>query len=221
MMKRLAVGLTLGLLFAVSLRAQIQPYNYWVPPANCQSVVSGNSTGTNGMTVAGASNTPVDQASTSVTGTNTHTYICNVSPPVNLLTNATSNRIRIVDAVFLYGTQSALDPSPAFSGSAGTFNSSLVFSFLNYPVPGASETASSVTPVRADVGTLVMSPAVTSFNINTTTAGAFYSVKFTPATPVNWNTDLQQLLLTITLKARVTYATVTQTPGVLLHIRTN
>lgn len=205
---------------ARSAPAQVQPFNYWVPPSACASVVSGNSTGTNGQTTSGASSTPVVQAQTSASGTNTHTYICNIAPPVNLL-NQTGNRITIYDAVFFYGAQTGLSASQALVGASGTFNGSLVFSFINYPTPGANETSSAVTPVRADSGTLTMTPAVASFNTSTTTAGRFYSQTFTPATPISWNTDLSQLLLTITIANYATLAVTTQSPGVLIHVRTN
>lgn len=215
------VGVVLLLVgLASPVGAQIQPFNYWVSPSDCTSVVSGNSTGTNGQTVAGASNTPVVQAQTSASGTNTHTYICNIAPPVNLL-NRTGNRITIYDAVVFYGTQTTALDTQVASGSAGTLNSSIVFSFINYPTPGANETSSNVTPVRADSGTLAMTPVVGSFNVSTTVAGRFFSQTFTPASPISWNTDLSQLLLTITLKLQASSATVTNSPGVLIHVRTN
>lgn len=200
--------------------AQIQPFNYWVSPSDCTTVVSGNATGTQGQTVSGASNTPVVQAGTSASGTNTHTYICNIAPPVNILAR-TGNRILITDAVFFYGAQTGLSASQALVGASGTFNGSLVFSFINYPTPGANETSSAVTPVRADSGTLAMTPVAASFNNSTTTAGRFFSQTFTPATPISWNTDLSQLLLTITIKNYATLAVTTQSPGILIHIRTN
>src|ERR1051325_8318025 len=53
----------------------------FLPPSACYSAVSGNGTGTNGYTTAGTSLTPVIQAQTSATGTNTHTYICTISLP--------------------------------------------------------------------------------------------------------------------------------------------
>lgn len=186
-----------------------------LPPSACVSSVSGNSTGTNGLTVAGASNTPVMQADTSNTGTNTHTYVCDLSSVATRLN--TKRTVQITDATFLYGVQTSALGTQAATLASGTMNSSLVFSYINFPVAGASETASTVTPVRADSGSLTITPAVASFNTATTTAGAFYSVKFTPASPIAVNTDLQQLLLTVTLQNASTSATITNSPGVLVH----
>lgn len=222
MIKRLAILATLlSIGWATPARAQVQPFNYWVPIGACQTSVSGNSTGTNGLTTVGASNTPVIQAHTSVTGTNTHTYICNIAPPVNLASFNGGNRLMIYDAVFVYGQQSEISVAQAAVLASGTFNGSIVFSFINYPPAGASETASTVTPVRADTGTMSMTPAVASFNQTTTTAGAFFTQTFTPSTPIPWNTDLQQLLLTVTLKLYGSYDTITNSPGILIHVRTN
>ncbi len=202
---------------AAPAAAQIAPVAYFVPASQCTAVASGNTTGTNGQTTAGASNTPVVQNDTSVTGTNTHTYICNLAPPASLA--LVTPRILIADAVFFYGEQNEISNTPAFVGASGTFNSSIVFSLINYPVAAASETASAVTPVRADSGTLIMTPVAASFNFTTTTAGAFFSIKFQPATPISWNTDLQQLLMTVTLKNYAGFASITNSPGVLVHIR--
>lgn len=199
--------------------AQAQPFNYWVPPSQCQSYVSGNSTGTNGLTVTGASNTPVVQAQTSITGSNTQTFKCNLAPPVSL-TNTIGNRILIYDATFFYGPLVGLS-AQAFTGSTGVFNGDIVFTLINYPTPGASETPSTVTPVRADSGTLAMTPVAASFNTSTTTAGSFYSMKFQPANPINWNTDLQQLILTVTFTGYGSLAQTLTSPGALIHIRSN
>lgn len=192
------------------------PQAYWVPPGNCNSTVSGNSTGTQGLTTAGASATPVVQAQTSATGTNTHTYICNITPPYYLVTSG--NGFEITDAVFMYAAENQLGTQSATLAS-GTMNSSMVFGRITYPTAAASETPSTVTPVRADSGTLTITPVVGSFNVTTTTAGSFYSVKFTPASPITFVTDLRQLLLTVTLQALANTPTITNSPGVLVHFR--
>ncbi len=80
------------------------------------------------------------------------------------------------------------------------------------------QTASTVTPVRADSGTLVITPLVAAFNTTTTTAGAFYTAKFTPATPIAWKTDLRQLLLRVTLQGAALTPYVINSAGVLVHI---
>lgn len=191
-------------------------YAYFVPPGNCYSAVSGNSTGTQGHTVAGASNTPVVQAQTSATGTNTHTYVCNIAPPYYVVT--TANGFAIQDAVFFYAAENQLG-TQASTLASGTMNSSIVFASITYPTAAIGETPSTVTPVRADSGTMVITPVVASFNTTTTTAGSFYSVKFAPATPIAWKTDLKQLLLTVTLQGLTLTPTKTNSPGVLVHFR--
>jgi len=192
------------------------PGAYWVPPGACNSSVSGNSTGTQGLTVAGASNTPVVQAQTSASGTNTHTFVCNISPPQYILTTRTGFAIQ--DAVFVYNvTTTALGTQVATLGS-GTMNSAIVFASISYPTPVSGETVSTVTPVRADTGTLLITPIVASFNKSTSTAGSFYTVKFTPSTPIAWKTDLKQLLLTVALLNTASSATITNSPGVLVHL---
>lgn len=220
-MKRFALALIVLVLFVGSHpHAQLQPFNYWVPPTACVSSVSGNSTGTNGQTTAGTSGTPVVQAQTSASGTNTHTYICNISPPVSLA-NTSGNRIQVLDAVFVYGVQTTILGTQANVLASGTFNGSVVFSTISYPIAIANETPSTVAPVRADTGTMVITPVVASFNTSTTTAGAFYTVTFRPATPIQWNVDMKQLLMTVTLLNTATSATVTNSPGILVHIRSN
>lgn len=195
-----------------------QPFNYWVPPAACQSVVSGNSTGTQGLTTAGTSNTPVVQAQTSAVGTNTHTYLCNINPPGAL--TSTGTRVSITDALVAYSSTTVLG-TQASVGASGTFNGTTVFTLINYPPAGPSETVTTLAPVRADSGTLTVVPAVASFNTSTQTAGTFFTVDFQPASPIQWNTDLQQLLLNFTLQAAAGVATTTNLSGIQVHIRVN
>ena len=193
------------------------PYAYWVPPGACNSTVSGNSTGTNGLTTTGASTMPVVQTQTSATGTNTATFICNISPPNAIIT--TGNGILITDAVFFYSNSKGLAAQSATLAS-GTLNGSTLFSYVAYPTPASGETPSTVTPVRADSGTLTITPTVATFNIATITAGSFYSVRFTPATSVLvWKTDLRQLLLTVTIQQSALSATIITSSGVLVHFR--
>lgn len=213
-------GVLAGLVPFLPLHGQTagQPFNYWVPPAACQSLVSGNSTGTQGLTTAGASNTPVVQASTSAVGTNTHTYICNINPPGAL--TATGTRVSISDALVAYSATSTLGTQVSV-GASGTFNGTTVFTLINYPPAGPTETVTTVTPVRADSGTLTLVPVVASFNTSTQTAGSFFTIDFQPASPIQWNTDLQQLLLNFTLQAAAGVATTTNLSGIQVHIRVN
>ena len=129
-------------------------YAYWVPPGACSARTSGSTTGTQGLTVTGASYTPVMQVQTSA-GEATDTYVCNITPPNTIITSG--NGILIVDAVFMYSPQSGLRAPTAVLAS-GTMNSAQVFSYIAYPAAGAGEVASTVTPVRADAGTLVFGP---------------------------------------------------------------
>jgi len=194
------------------------PGMYWVPPGACNSVVSADPTGTQGLTVIGASNLPVMQAQSDNTAVvHTHTYICTINPPQAVVTSGTG--FAILDAVFMYGTSANLGTQVVVLAS-GTLNGLPVFSSITYPTSAATETPTTVTPVRADSGTLVITPVVASFNGTATTAGSLYSMKFTPATPIAWKTNLKQLLLTVKLVNTTTTATTTYTSGVLVHLTT-
>lgn len=214
----LALATVLASLVWMPTHAQSQPFVLFVPPSQCTTTVSGNSTGTNGLTTSGASSTPVCQAQTSASGTNTHTYAYNIAPPSGI--SGTSTIWKITDVVFLYGVQTtALDTQVSVPAS-GTLNAALVFSYIQYPTAGASETPSTVTPVRADSGTLGLTPVTASINVATTTAGSFFSQTFTPATPITWNSDLKQILFKAALLCQATSATVTNSPGVFVHMTT-
>lgn len=191
----------------------------WLPPTACNSSVSGNSTGTNGFTALGtAPSIPVVNAQTSATGTNTHYYMCQLSPPSRL--NG-SKAAYIVDVQFYYGVQTTGLGTQVATLSSGTMNSKIVFTYIGYPTPAASETATGLAEAtRADAGTLTITPAVASSNVATTTAGEFYSIQFTPATPIAMATDRRQMLLTVSLLNTATSATITNSPGVLVHYRT-
>jgi hypothetical protein len=183
---------------------------YFVPPGGGTTTVSGNSTGTNGLTTAGS--VPVIQAQTSATGTNTHTYTFSMAPPSRLNLRG----VVVRDVVFAYGVQSASMGTQAATLASGTMNSTTVFTAATYPTPAASETQSSAA-ARADAGTLVITPVVASFNNGTTTAGQFFSAKFAPATPFQIATDLKQYWFNVTLQMAATTATITNSPGILVH----
>lgn len=191
-------------------------YVYWVSPGACNTTVSAGATGTNGLTTNGASTMPVIQAQTSSGAGRTHTFICNITPPNSIIT--TGNGISITDAVFMYTNVTGLGAQAAVLAS-GTMNGSNVFSYVAYPTPAIGESASTITPVRADSGTLTITPVVASFNVTTLTAGSYYSVKFAPASgTLLYKTDLRQLLLTVTLVTDGSAST-TSSPGVLVHFR--
>lgn len=185
--------------------------------SQCQSSVSGNASGTNGYTTVGTSNTPVVQASTSSTGTNTHTYVCKVHVPQRLANTLPGKGIYLSNFVFYYGVQGGALGSQANVLGSGTFNGSTVFGSVTYPLPGAAETPSAVAPLRLDSGTLTIAPVVASFNTAITTAGAFYTVQFTPASPILLQTDLQDVVLTVTFQCAATTATTTNSPGGIIH----
>lgn len=187
-----------------------------LPASACKSSVSGNSSGTNGATTAGTGLVGVEQASTSSTGTNTHTYVCNISIPSYLYGRGAV----VTDVVFYYGVQTTGLGTQVATLASGTINSQIVFNYVDFPAAGASETASTVAPVRADSGTLTIAPVVASFNVATTTAGGFYSAKFTPASGIPYPTgaaDRRQLLFAVALLNTATSATITNTPGLTVH----
>lgn len=196
------------------------PYAYWVPPGKCNGTTAGAGAiaggAVTGMTTAGASATPVVQATGSDPGIFTVTIICDISPPNAIITSASG--LAIVDAVFAYGSTVLLGTQDATLAS-GTMNGATVFSAITYPTAAASETPSTVTPVRADAGTLLITPVVASFNNTSATAGAFFTTRFTPATPVAWKTDLTQLLLTVRFTSLAGLQTSVNSPGVLVHFR--
>lgn len=191
----------------------------WVPPTACNSSVSGNGTGTNGFTALGtAPSIPVVQAQTSATGTNTHYFMCVIPPPSRL---SNSRASYVVDTQFYYGVQTTAVGTQASVLASGTMNAKIVYGYIDYPAPAASETATGLAELtRADAGSLTITPAVASFNTATTTAGEFYSVAFVPATPIPVATNRRQLLLTVSLLNTATSATITNSPGFLVHYQT-
>jgi len=92
-----------------------------------------------------------------------------------------------------------------------------VFSKVVMPTAGASETPSTVAPVRADAGTLAVTPALASFNSLVTSAGAFFTQRFTPATPFALTGDDTQYYVSMTVLCNTTQATTINTPGVMVH----
>ena len=194
------------------------PYAYWVDPGACNRTVSGSATGTNGLTTSGSSEMPVvqNQVSAGVFG-DTVTFICNITPPNTIITSG--NGIMITDAVFMYAPTTAGLGTQTSVLASGTMNGGQVFSYVAYPTPAIGESASTVTPVRADSGTMTITPVVASFNVTTLTAGSFYSVRLAPASgTLVFKTDLRQLLLRVVL-ATDGAANVINSSGVLVHFR--
>lgn len=189
-----------------------------LPPGACNGFVSANA-GTTGLIANGASATfaaALVQTAVTVTGTNTLGLVCNLDG-LSALASSGTQQIAILDAVLYYGVQTSALGTQAATLASGTMNGSTVFSKVVFPASGAAETPSTVAPVRADSGSLTITPAVGSFNTATTTAGAFYSVKFTPASAIPVTADLTKYFLTANFQAAATSATVVNSPGLTIH----
>ncbi len=193
-------------------------YAYWITPSKCNGSTAGSRKTGSGLVVAGLSFTPVvaivaDPAGESTT---TATIICTITPPSWIVTTGTG--LAIQDAVFMFTPETTMGTSTSVVGS-GTLNGATVFGSITYPAAGATETPTDVTPARADSGNLTILPVAGSIPTTTTTAGSFYSIKFTPASPIVWKTDLKQLLLTVTLPTIAGLQTQVDSSGVLVHFK--
>lgn len=197
----------------------------WVGPGNCAYSTSGGTLtaptfGAAGNTALGLINAsgvgiPVYQIATTNSGTATNTISCLL--PVPSRTN-TSRGAYVVDATFFYGVQQTGLGTQVAVLASGTMNGVAVFQTITLPTPAASETPSAAV-ARWDSGSLTITPVVASSNVATTTAGQFYSVKFTPANPLAMTTDLTNYYVNLTLLCSATSATTINTPGVLVHYR--
>ena len=201
---------------------------YWVPPGNCYYTTSGGTfaaqtnvgvAGATGLglvaSASGVGTVPVLQVATTNSGTATNTITCLINPPSTV--GVTGRGVNLVDATMFYGVQQTGLGTQAAVLASGTMNGQAVFTKVAFPTAAGAETPSTVAPVRADSGTLVITPVVASSNVNTTTAGAFYSIKFAPATTFSLSTDLTQYYVNLTLLATATSATTINTPGVMIH----
>lgn len=163
---------------------------------------------------------PVMQvATTNAAVISTNTITCNVPVPSRV---SAGRGVYVVDATFMYGLQQAggVNATQVAVEASGTMNGVLVFSQVTYPAAGAAETPSTVAPVRWDAGTLVLNPAKAAFNSLVTTAGSFFSQKFTPATPMAMVSDFVQYFVSLPILCNTTQATTINSPGVLIHYRT-
>lgn len=202
---------------------------YWVPPGNCwYSVATGTLTSPTfgaapgvtalGLNVVGASNVPVMQvATTNAAVISVNTISCVINPPSTV--GVTGRGVNLVNADVYYGIQQAggVNATQATVAASGTFNGTTVFDKVAMPAPGAAETPSTVTPVRADAGTMVYSPVGASFNSLVTTAGAFFTQRFTPATPFGLTTDSTIYHINFTVLCNTTQATTINVAGVMIH----
>lgn len=202
---------------------------YWIPPGNCwYSVATGTLTtptfgATGGVTslglvTIGAANVPVMQvATTNAAVVSVNTISCLINPPSTV--GVTGRGVTLVDANVFYGIQQTggVNATQVAVEASGTMNGTLVFGKTAFPSAGASETPSTVAQTRADAGTLVLNPAKASFNSVVTTAGAFFTQTFTPATPFALTTDLTQYYINFTVLCNTTQATTINVAGVMVH----
>lgn len=204
---------------------------YWVPPGNCwYGVVTGTLTSPTfgaapGVTALGlnvvlstAPAIPVMQVSTTnAASISVNTLTCLINPPSTI--GVTGRGVNLVNADFFYGLQQAggVNSTQVYVLASGTMNGSLVFSKVVMPTPGASETPSTVAPVRADAGTLAVTPSGAAFNSLVTSAGAFFTQRYTPATPFALTGDDTMYFVSMTFLCNTTQATTINTPGVLIH----
>lgn len=204
---------------------------YFVSPGNCwYGVVTGTLTtptfgAAPGVTALGlniglstAPAVPVMQvATTNAAVISVNTLTCLINPPTTV--GVTGRGVNLVNVDFFYGIQQAggVNSTQVYSLAAGTMNGALVFSKIAMPAPGAAETPSTVAPVRADAGTLAVNPAGASFNSVVTSAGAFFTQRYTPATPFTLSTDDTLYYVAMTFLCNTTQATTINTPGVLVH----
>lgn len=204
---------------------------YWVPPGNCwYSVATGTLTtptfgaapgvtalGLN-ITLATAPAVPVMQvATTNAAVISVNTLNCLINPPSRI--GITGRGVNLVDVDFFYGIQQTGGVNATQVGvlASGTMNGTLVFSKVVMPTAGSAETPSTVAPVRADSGTLAVTPAFASFNSLVTSAGAFFTQKFAPATTFALTGEDTMYYVSMTVLCNTTQATTINTPGVLVH----
>lgn len=204
---------------------------YWVSPGNCwYSVATGTlnaptfgaapgatALGLN-VVVSTAPAVPVMQVSTTNAGViSVNTLTCLINPPSTV--GVSGRGINLTNVDFFYGIQGTggVNATQVYVLASGTMNGSLVFSKVAFPAAGAAETPSTVAPVRADAGTLVVTPSGAAFNSLVTSAGAFFTQRFAPATTFSLTTDDTQYYVSMTVLCNTTQATTINTPGVLVH----
>lgn len=155
-----------------------------------------------GTTTIGTAGIPVTQIKVTNGGASVNTLTCLV--PINTFQPLLNKGITVKSADVVYGV--ATTTLTSISGGA--------FSTITLPAPGASQTASTVTPVA--VGGTVTTSSTTG-NLAATTAGAFKVSRLTPATPINLTTDMQYLVVSENFNQSASAAQVVNTPGILLH----
>jgi hypothetical protein len=173
--------------------------SFFVAPSACW-FTNTTYTGTPAFIVLGASNVPVlNQTTNSTAGTETLT--CGINVPTRLTAN---KGIYIKSINTYYGVQT----------TALTSIGTPTLSTITMPAPAATETASTVTPV-AVTGTFTNNTVTSGLGL--TTAGAFWSVKSTLATPLAVTSDLTWIVFTIPFVDTTSGVLTLNTPGLQIY----
>lgn len=155
-----------------------------------------------GLTTIGASGVPANQISVTSAGASVNTLTCYLN--IDTFQALLGKGVTITSVDVLYGV--ATTTLTSISGGA--------FSTITFPAAGATQTASTVTPVA--VGGSVTTSSTTG-NMAATTAGAFKVSRLTPATAINLTTDMQALLISENFNQSAAAAQIVNTPGMLVH----
>ena len=155
-----------------------------------------------GLLDLGASFVPANQIKVTNAGASVNTLTCTI--PINTFQPLLNKGVTVKYADVVYGV--ATTTLTSISGGA--------FSTITLPAPGASQTASTVTPVA--IGGTVTTSSTTG-NMAATTAGAFKVSRLTPATPINLTADMTYLLVSENFNQSASSAQVVNSPGMLIH----
>lgn len=169
---------------------------------NAQVAVATGGPNLQGFTPQGTSGVPVNIVSVTNGGASVNTLTCLV--PINTFQPLLNKGVTIKYADVIYNVQTTTLTS--ISGGA--------FATIALPAPGATETASTVTPVAIG-GTVTTSS--TSGNMAAMTAGAFKVSRLTPATPINLTADMTYLVISENFNQSASSAQIVDSPGLLVH----
>ncbi len=172
---------------------------FYVPPSQCTFAPTTLTT-TNTYPQIGASTVFVLNGTTNA-ATGTLTLTCNILLPTRV---STLKGAVLTDIHVPMGSQTTA-PSAVGTATMGT---------ITFPAAATGGTASTVTPVAVGGTITTVSPtAITSV----TTAGAFLTIKSTPATAVDFSTDLTILQYTLPFTNGSLAAMTLNTPGLIVH----
>ena len=171
----------------------------YVPPTQCTFAPT-TLTQTSTYPQIGASNIFVLNSVTNAAA-GTDTLTCTILPPTGV---GTGQGAVLLDVNAYVGSQTVA-PTSVGTATLGT---------ITFPAAATSETASTVTPVALGGTITTVSPtAITTV----TTAGSFLTIKSTPGTYVNLNTDRQVIQYTLPLLQSAASAMTVNTPGLIVH----